>query len=116
MHMNYTFDSLTHLGPWFLALAVIAGLFWFFVLATALSRNDFDPVTKFMWVFVIVAASIIGAILYLIIAPNAASVRCAKGDDTSEATECAACLAIIPAGATKCPKCGWSYADAKSQW
>ena len=115
MHMNYTFDSLTHLGPWFLALAVIAGLFCFFVLATALSRNDFDPVTKFMWVFVIIAASIVGAVLYLLIAPSAASVRRAKGDDTSEATTCVACRTTIPAGSTKCPKCGWSYADAKPQ-
>lgn len=27
----------------------------------------------------------------------------------SEATECLACHATIPAGQTRCPKCGWSY-------
>jgi len=115
MHLNYNFDSLPHMPPWVLSLVVIGALFWFFVLAAALGRDDFDPVTKFMWVFVIIAASIVGAVLYLLIAPSAASVRRAKGDDTSEATTCVACRTTIPAGSTKCPKCGWSYADAKPQ-
>ena len=115
MHFNYSFDSLPQMPPWVLLLVVVGGLFWLFVLASALARNDFDPVTKFMWVFVIVAASVFGAVLYLLIAPSAASVRRASGDDTSEATTCVACRTAIPAGSSTCPKCGWSYADAKPQ-
>lgn len=115
MHLNYSFDSLSQMPSWALVLVVIGGLVWLFVLASALSRDDFDPVTKFMWVFVIVAASIVGAVLYLLIAPSVARVRRASGDDTGEATTCVACRATIPAGSSTCPKCGWSYANAKPQ-
>jgi hypothetical protein len=34
----------------------------------------------------------------------------ATEDDLSEAIECLACHKSIPAGAAKCPSCGWSYA------
>jgi len=113
MHLNYNFDSLLNMPSWLVTFAVIGGLFWLIVLAFALSRDDLDPVTKFMWIFVIVAASIFGAILYLLIAPFANK---ASGDDTSEDATCASCRATIPAGSNTCPKCGWSYADTKPQW
>ena len=33
----------------------------------------------------------------------------APSDDLTEPTECLACGQRIPAGAAKCPSCGWSY-------
>ena len=32
----------------------------------------------------------------------------------AEPTVCLICRTAIPAGSAMCPKCGWSYADAKS--
>ena len=114
--LNFKFDSLMNMPSSLMVLIVIGGLFWLIVLAFALSRNDFDPVTKFMWVFVIVAASIFGAILYLLIAPCAPCDSKASGDDVSEDATCASCRATIPAGSNTCTKCGWSYTDTKPQW
>ena len=34
-------------------------------------------------------------------------------DDTSEPAACVACRAVIPAGASACPACGWSYTAAR---
>lgn len=34
-------------------------------------------------------------------------------DDTSEPAVCVACRAVIPAGASACPACGWSYTAAR---
>ena len=113
MLFNYSIDSVSRLPTGFIGFALIAGVFWLVVLASALSRKDFDPVTKFMWVFVIVTASIFGALLYLCIAPSASQVRRAASDYTSEPTTCAACRATIPAGSSVCPKCGWTYDVAK---
>jgi hypothetical protein len=31
-------------------------------------------------------------------------------DDTSAPAACLACRAVIPAGASRCPACGWTYA------
>jgi hypothetical protein len=31
-------------------------------------------------------------------------------DDTSEPAPCPACRATIPAGSSRCPACGWTYA------
>ena len=104
MHMNYSLDSISNAPLGLILLAVAAGLFWLIVLASALSRNDLDPLTKFMWIFVIVAASIFGALLYLFIAPD----RRKTSDDVSATTTCAGCHATIPLDSSVCPKCGRS--------
>jgi O-antigen ligase len=31
-------------------------------------------------------------------------------DDASEPAPCPACRAVIPAGSSRCPSCGWTYA------
>jgi hypothetical protein len=111
MHFNYNIESVSHLPSSLIGIAVIAGAFWLIVLGSALSRQDFDPVTKFMWVFVIVATSILGALLYLFIAPNRPLEEDAAY--TGAASTCAACRATIPAGSSVCPKCGWTYDVAK---
>ncbi|MBP3958653.1 hypothetical protein J8F10_25685 [Gemmata sp. G18] len=41
-------------------------------------------------------------------APEAPDVP--EPDDVSEPAVCVACRGSIPAGANKCPQCGWSYA------
>jgi predicted RNA-binding Zn-ribbon protein involved in translation (DUF1610 family) len=33
-------------------------------------------------------------------------------EDVSQPTTCLSCSAIIPAGSTTCPKCGWTYVEA----
>jgi hypothetical protein len=115
MHFNLNLDSASHLSSDLVILALfaglLAGLFWFFVLASALSRQDLEPVTKLMWVFVIVATPVLGALLYLFIAPRAPD---AEGSYMGAASTCAACRATIPAGSSVCPKCGWTYDIAKS--
>ena len=100
-------------------LLAVAFLIWLFALASVLERSDFDPMTKFTWVFVIVMTWVVGAILYLLIAPKAQPASTedegearSPSDDTSEDSVCAACGATIPAGTSACPKCGWSYTDA----
>jgi hypothetical protein len=35
-------------------------------------------------------------------------------DDTSEPAPCPACRATIPAGSSRCPSCGWSYAGGSN--
>jgi hypothetical protein len=110
----------THMLEGLVVMLIAVGvLFWLFILGSALGRDDLDPVTRFMWVFVIVMTSVLGAILYLLIAPSRQIVSASQADDTagtddtSEETPCVACGTTIPAGARACPKCGWSYADAK---
>jgi uncharacterized BrkB/YihY/UPF0761 family membrane protein len=100
--MNYSPNSISNAPLGFILLVVVAGLFWLIVLASALSRNDFDPVTKLMWIFVIVAVPVFGALLYLFIAPG----RPKTSDDVSATTTCAGCHATIPADSSACPKCG----------
>jgi hypothetical protein len=91
-------------------------LFWFFlwtllwvvVLANALARKDFDPVTRVTWVLVIILVPFFGVLLYWVIAPKQ---PCQSARDfLDEPTTCAPCGTAIPAGATHCPKCGWTYA------
>jgi ribosomal protein L40E len=95
------------------------------VLAGALSRKDLDAVTKLTWILVIILVPVFGVFFYWFIAPappwklqNPSSPRgsgsVSEKDYQDEKyrnqpTECIMCKTTIPAGATACPKCGWSY-------
>lgn len=119
MLMSCGFNPMAQVTPGFVLLIVIGVLFWLAILAAALWRSDLDPVTKFMWVFVIVSLSIVGALLYLLIAPSVAKARHVVPDrqhpsDKDEPAPCVACGAAIPAGSGTCPACGWSYGKAQS--
>ncbi|MCD6050484.1 MAG: Phospholipase D-nuclease N-terminal [Verrucomicrobia bacterium] len=82
------------------------------VLAQALKRRDLDPVTKLMWVLVIILVPVFGVVFYGFIAPNE-PVRVLGRDDVrvqpDEPIKCVTCQTTIPGDATVCPKCGWSY-------
>lgn len=112
IHLNYRLAS-----GWpaeLIAIALVVGLFWLVVLASALARPDLDPVTKFMWVFVIVTTSVIGVLLYLFIAPSPGKIRRAKLNYENEPTTCVICRSTIPGGSSVCPKCGWTYTKGES--
>ena len=55
-------------------VALIVGGIWTLVflitLALLLQRKDFEPMTKFMWVFVVSAVPFFGVLLYWFIAPR----------------------------------------------
>jgi len=59
-----------------LAIALLAffGL-WIYALVKALTHPEFDPVSRFMWVFVIVMLTFIGALLYLLMVRDPSPVR-----------------------------------------
>jgi hypothetical protein len=38
------------------------------------------------------------------------ALEAAGPDDAREAAPCPACHAVIPAGSSRCPNCGWTYA------
>jgi ribosomal protein L40E len=106
-------------------LTILWIIVWLVVLADALSRKDLDPVTKLTWILVIILVPVFGVVFYSLIAPappwrlqNPSSSRVAgtvsEKDYQDEKyrnqpTECIMCKTTIPAGATVCPKCGWSY-------
>jgi hypothetical protein len=87
------------------------------VLAGALSRKDIDPVTRLTWVLVIILVPVFGVVLYggIAVAPNMRAPKGASLKDyqdenySNQPTVCITCKTTIPAGATACPKCGWSY-------
>lgn len=80
------------------------------VLSVALGRQDFDPVTRLTWVLVIILVPFFGVPLYWLVAPKQPPVP--SKDYTDQSTTCAPCGTTIPAGATRCPKCGWSYVQS----
>jgi formate/nitrite transporter FocA (FNT family) len=43
---------------------------WFIALVAALTNDRLDPVTKLMWVLVVMLANILGALLYFVLAPS----------------------------------------------
>ncbi len=108
-------------------LTIIWIMLWLFVLAGVLSRNDLEPVTKLTWVLVIILVPVFGVIFYWINVPapkaQPGSAIPPKPEPLSgkvyedenykkQPTVCIACKTEIPAGATACPKCGWSYLKA----
>ncbi len=93
-------------------LAIVWLLVWMMVLAHALRRTDLDPVTKLMWVLVVILVPVVGVFFYWFIAPNE-PVRVLGRDDVwvqpDEPIKCVMCQTMIPGDQTACPKCGWSY-------
>ena len=69
--MNFRFSGSDLLGPGTAGLAPLLAIFWVIwwiillvVLYCLLARKDMDPVTKFMWVFVILTVPVFGVIFY----------------------------------------------------
>ena len=105
-------------------LTILWIIVWLVALAGALKRNDLDPVTKLTWVLVIILIPVFGLVLYWLITPSPSaqsevsiprpSGSLPKKDYQDEKYQnepivCVTCKTTIPAGATACPKCGWSY-------
>ena len=53
-----------------LLAVVIYGICWLFALGAALTRADFDPITRLTWVVVIIFVPVFGMILYLVLTPR----------------------------------------------
>jgi hypothetical protein len=104
---HFTDDSLPALP---LFVVVLWMLVWLVVLGAALARKDLDPVTRLTWVLVIIMVPFFGVVLYWILGPKqqASAARPAE-ISASEPIGCIACGTEMPAGASGCPKCGWSY-------
>lgn len=57
--------------------AVIVALFalWLYALISAIKNEQLDPTMRIVWVLVIILVSGLGALLYLLIAPNRPSAE-----------------------------------------
>ncbi len=53
-----------------MAAVIIWTIVWLIVLATALTRDDLDPVTRLMWVVVLIFVPFFGVFLYAFVAPS----------------------------------------------
>jgi len=51
-------------GDWIIPLLLIWSVVWLFALAGVLYRKDLDPVTKLMWVVVVIFVPFFGVVLY----------------------------------------------------
>lgn len=52
---------------------IFFAVLWVVTLVRVLTRKDFDPVTRFMWVFIVVSLNIFGVIIYMVVAPRVAA-------------------------------------------
>jgi hypothetical protein len=68
LHFNFPWDGAGPPGA-LLFIVIIYGLFWLLTLGFALTRVDLDPVTRFMWVFVVVSVPVIGVLFYVLLCP-----------------------------------------------
>jgi ribosomal protein L40E len=110
--MNISFNSSPHLLEGLLLWIGLWTLVWMIVLATVLTRKDFDPVTRLTWALVVILVPFFGVVLYWVVAPRQPRETAKTARDyTSQPTTCITCGTAVPAGATQCPKCGWSYAS-----
>jgi len=48
---------------------VVYGLVWLFTLGLCLTRSDLDPVTRLMWVVVVIFVPVFGLLLYYVLSP-----------------------------------------------
>lgn len=53
-----------------ITIAVIYYLIWLLVLGAALLRHDLEPVTRLMWVIVIIFVPVFGILMYAFLAPE----------------------------------------------
>ncbi len=105
-------------SPALLVLGILWLLVWLWTMWQALARTDLDPVTKLMWVLVVILVPIAGVFFYCFLAPDAPR-RALGRDDVrvlpDEPIKCVKCQTVIPGDATVCPKCGWSYAHKAAE-
>ena len=87
--------------------AVVWLVVWLLALAASLTRKDLDPVTKLMWVLVIIFVPFFGVFLYWSLSSKDQANP--TNISNSEAVPCLSCRTEIPIGVSACPKCGWSY-------
>jgi hypothetical protein len=57
-------------GLFIVALAISCLAFWIYALVSAIKNENLDSSMRLVWVLVIIFVSGLGALLYLIIAPN----------------------------------------------
>ena len=67
---SLTLESLSHMSQGLILLSVVLFCIWFVVLIRVLLRPDFDSVSRFMWVFILVSLNIFGLIAYAVAAPR----------------------------------------------
>jgi hypothetical protein len=108
--MNIALNFSPHLLQGLLLWAGLWTLVWMIVLATVLTRKDFDPIARLTWALVVILVPFFGVVLYWVVAPR--QPREKPKDYTQQPTTCITCGTVVPAGATQCPKCGWSYASS----
>jgi ribosomal protein L40E len=99
-------------------------LVWLAVLADTLSRENLDPITRLTWVVAIILVQVFVIMLYWVVKDSSKTRRESSSPPAPESglakdyqdekyrnqpTVCITCKTAIPAGATACPKCGWSY-------
>jgi len=110
--MRSNFPFYTSNSKVFTVLTIVWIAMLLLTLAHLLRRTDLDPVTKLMWVLVVIMVPIAGVLFYWFIAPNE-PCRVLGRDDVrlqpDEPIKCVTCQTVIPGDATVCPKCGWSY-------
>jgi hypothetical protein len=82
--MNLTlFNANADNFPW--GWVFLGGLIWLAVLARILSRQDYDTLTKILWVIVVIFVPIFGVLLYAFLGPDGPSkpYRIIPGSDVS---------------------------------
>lgn len=111
--MNDRLFSFHSDSPAVVVLGVFWLIVWLMVMAHALRRTDLDPVTKLMWVLVVILVPIAGVFFYWFIAPPflVAYENRPSQPKLDEPIRCVQCRTLIPGDATACPKCGWSYVE-----
>lgn len=69
-------------GVFFLLLAVGGFALWLYALISAIKNERLDPTMRIVWVLVVILVNALGAIIYLLVAPNrptAEEIWIAKG-------------------------------------
>jgi len=69
LHFNIPPEMFSAEQGWGLGLILLYFLFWLLSLGLALTRMDLDPVTRLMWVLVVILVPFVGMILYFVLSP-----------------------------------------------
>ena len=55
--------------------ALVVQILWLLLLVRAIRNPNFSEIERFMWVFIVVMLNIVGALLYVLMAPGYSSAR-----------------------------------------
>jgi len=70
-----TFWEVMWAGFLFFFIVVPIIMLWVFALADLFRRNDMKPISKVIWLLVIIFFPIFGALIYLLVRPPAADIQ-----------------------------------------